>query len=86
MERITNERLKWLGESPDKALDWLETADPSEISDIASELLAYRESGAMEAIKEAREFIENQQLPEKEWVRVLDITVAAIAKLEAINA
>lgn len=34
----------------------------------------------LEALKEAKEFIENQQLPEKEWARVLDKSVAAIKK------
>lgn len=34
------------------------------------------------ALKEAKEFIENQQLPDVEWSRVLDIVVAALAKAE----
>jgi hypothetical protein len=32
------------------------------------------------ALWEAKEFIENQQLPDAEWSRVLDVVVAALAK------
>ncbi len=35
-----------------------------------------------DALAEAREFIENQQLPDAEWSRVLDVVVAALAKAE----
>lgn len=35
-----------------------------------------------EALKSAREFIEDQQLPDSEWSRVLDIVVAALATVE----
>ena len=35
-----------------------------------------------EALKEAKEFIENQQLPDSEWSRALDVCVAALAKAE----
>lgn len=34
------------------------------------------------ALKKAKEFIENQQLPDAEWSRVLDIVVAALAQAE----
>lgn len=34
----------------------------------------------VEALREAKEFIENQQLPDAEWSRVLDVVVAALAK------
>lgn len=36
----------------------------------------------LEALKEAKEFIENLQLPDSEWSRTLDLCVAAIAKAE----
>jgi len=88
MERITKERLKELSTAwEDLSSSQKECGGiywPEAIA-MAGELLAYRESGALEALKDAREFIENQQLPCEEWARILDITVAAVAKLEAIG-
>jgi len=80
-ERITKERLKELA-------SWGKDSENSVVTDIgeiARQLLAYRESGALEALRDAKDFIENQQLPCEEWARILDITVAAIAKLEVIG-
>ena len=39
----------------------------------------------LEALKAAKEFIENLQAPDPEWDRVLDVCVAAIAKAEGRN-
>ena len=78
-ERITKERLKEI-----VGAGKLWCGDP-ETQGMARQLLAYGESGALEALRDAKEFIENQQLPCEEWARILDITVAAIARLEAIG-
>ena len=76
-ERISDKSLRW----------WADEGRDLEIRWMARELQARRKAHAeiLAALNNAKEFIENLQLPDAEWDRVLDITVAAIAKGEEMS-
>ena len=80
MARISDERLKEL--IHDTKCVEPEGCYHCEEIDMARELLAYRESGALEALKESRYILIKRALQKSS---IFDIVVAAIAKLEAIG-
>jgi len=83
-ERITKERLKWIADHP-HAIDVL----ASEASELARELLAYRESGALGALNGVLPYMEAAEeaglVGDEGCHWPVELVRAAIKELEAIE-